>query len=182
MRSHIGLSSMRNAIGSAALAIVMTGCAGEEDPVERGRTSPTPATPSPTVDEEAIAEAEADAAECEVVMGPFLKALQALDSRLLTLTSGLALADYNRMLGDVEFEYGQIPFAALGQECRLKVAKPAGTAFDVYVRAQNIWNRCTYNPQCTRDSLTTKLNSNWELASRLIGTAEDGLEGLAEPT
>jgi hypothetical protein len=171
---------MRNAVASAAFAILIAGCAGGEDPAARGRTSPSPAIPSPTVDEEAIAEAEADAAECEAEVGDFLEALRAWDSRL---RGGLVpLARYDRELVNMSAVADQINFSGLSQSCIRKVITRSQKAFNAYVRAALIWKRCFQNDPCDFESILPRVQKSWLRASRLIRNAEDSLEVLAEPT
>jgi hypothetical protein len=181
MRSHIGLSSMRNAIGSAALAILVAGCAGGEDSAERGRTSPSSASPSPAVDEEAIAEAEADASECEAEMGDFLEALQALDSRLEKGGYVFRLDEYALELADIQAVYDRIDYSGLSQGCIHKVGVRSEKAFNAYVRTGNSWVRCFRNSRCDHESTRLRSGKSWLQASRLIRNAEYALEGLAEP-
>jgi hypothetical protein len=61
------------------------------------------------------------------------------------------------------------------------VGIPAEKAFNKYVAAYNIWNRCIGNFGCSLDEIEPEMQERWLDATTLLTKAESGLAALAEP-
>ncbi len=108
-------------------------------------------------------------------MGPFLTALQDLDSRLGV---GLSFSDYGTRVGDIRVADDAAPFDELGAACLSKVAVPAEAALNAYVKTYNTWNDCFNNDYCTTDSISPELQVPWGTATGKVAKARAGLEQI----
>ena len=142
-------------------------------------TSP-PSVPSPTDSPttESAPDVEIDDAGtvCERHVGRFLRALEELDSRL---SVGLTFEQYTQQVADVRVEYDRVPFKRIDVSCTLAVGVPAENALNLYVKANNTWNRCIGNFGCDIDGIDPTLQRDWRKASREIRKARRGLADVA---
>jgi hypothetical protein len=123
----------------------------------------------------ADAEAEAARTECMTQIGDFMKRLEDLNSRLGV---GLTFQNYSDKLGDVSVAYGRIDVSQLNPGKCLDAAADAETAMNAYTRANNTWNACISDLNCSTDSIDPKLQKQWSLASGKIERARNELDLL----
>lgn len=152
-----------------AVAILLTACTP-------GTLGGTEGRPSP--EDTSAAEAQAAAEECEASMGDFLTELQEINSRL---SVGLSYDEYGTLLGDARVVYDQIDFDAVSQDCTLEVGIPLEDAYNKYIEAFNIWDRCISDFDCSINEIQPEMRQEWSDATDLIQDAETGLEDLATP-
>ena len=113
--------------------------------------------------------------KCKTQVGPFLSALEDLNSRL---DVGLSFSDYGTRVGDVRVAHDAAPFDELGAACLSVVAVPAEAAMNAYVKAYNKWNNCFNDDYCTTDSISPELQAPWGTATGKIERAQAGLEQI----
>lgn len=102
-----------------------------------------------------------------------MEALEDLDSRL---NVGLNFANYSERVGDIRVAYDRIGFEDLGAGCIEHVGVHAEDAMNAYIRANNVWNDCISDIDCTNDSIRADLQAEWADATDLIVKARDGLD------
>jgi hypothetical protein len=127
--------------------------------------------------EEAAAEAEAAADECQQQTGGLQSSLEELDSRL---TVGLAYDEYSTQVGDAQVAYDRVPIARLEQDCLFEVGVHLENAMNAYVKADNVWNDCIVDFGCDVDSIKPELQLRWAEATREIDKAKAGLAAIRE--
>jgi hypothetical protein len=112
---------------------------------------------------------------CSRQLGPLLKGLRAMDSRL---DVGLNESDYLDELGNVNVAYGQIDVDNESPKCVSAVGVPAEDALNDYIKAGNAWNKCISKLSCSNAKVRPTLQADWALATAKIDQAERGLKHL----
>jgi zinc-ribbon domain len=140
--------------GLAAFGLVQTGVIGARPTVPPPGATIAPPTSAPGVSDDCIRE-----------LGPFVSALEDLDSRL---SVGLNFNDYSTRVGDTRVAYDRINLAKVDTLCLTVVGSPAEDALNAYVEAYNTWNDCIGTPGCTNDSIKSQLQAQWSKATSLI--------------
>lgn len=106
-----------------------------------------------------------DSVSCVAQVGPFVNALEDLDSRLEV---GLTFADYGTRVGDAQVVYDRIDFTAMDPNCLSNVGVPAENALNHYVKAFNAWNACVGKLSCTNAKIKPKLQAEWSAATDIL--------------
>jgi hypothetical protein len=151
--------------------VLVAACGGQSTTAPAQETTPATTTtaPAPTVSVPTVSRED-----CEAVIGDFMDSLHELDSRL---DVGLNYEQYGQALGDASVEYNKLNIDEIPAEC-LNAAADGEAAFNAYVKASNIWNRCFGDIDCSNASIKTKLQRNWSKATRKIQSAETALDEL----
>jgi hypothetical protein len=159
------------------VAVVALAACGGDDSAAPEPTSPTIAPP-PAMTAEPEPD-DSDYQECIANLGPFIDALREMDSRL---NIGLNYGDYGDFLGDVQVEYDKVDIegAAAIPGC-IDVAADAEKAFNAYIKASNIWQKCFEDLDCDNDEITPRLQQHWSKATRLLEDVDEAL-GVMETT
>jgi hypothetical protein len=166
-----GMAIAATAISLLAVGSLAAGCGGgAETTGAAASATTTAATAAPTTTEQV-----ADPA-CAEQVGDFVTKLQELDSRL---GIGLNFEHYSTNVSDTKVVYDEIAFDAMSPDCVSRVGVPAENAFNAYVKAYNVWNKCVGDIDCDNDSINPKLQLQWAKATGLIDRAERNLEDLS---
>lgn len=128
-----------------------------------------------SIREQQAAEAFAIYSNCQTEIGPLLKALDQLDSRL---DVGLNFQSYSEFVSTLSVHYNRISFRGLDGECLSGAGVAAENAFNSYTRAYNLWNDCIGDFGCSTDSIESELQEHWLKATRAIGKARRELRAL----
>jgi hypothetical protein len=165
---------MRKAVLAAmavASVVLVSACGGQSTsaPAQETTAPTTTTAPAPTVSIPTVSRED-----CEAVIGDFLNSLHELDSRL---DVGLNYEQYGQALGDVSVEYNKLNVDEIPAEC-IDAAADGEAAFNAYVKASNIWNKCFGDIDCSNDSIMPRLQRNWSKATRKIQSAETALDDL----
>ena len=140
--------------GLGAFALGKTGAIGSHPTIPPAGATVGPPTSAPGLSD-----------DCVRQIGPFVSALENLNSRLAV---GLSFSDYSTRVGDVRVAYDRINAAKLDQLCVTLVGSPSEDAFNAYVSAYNTWNDCVGKSGCTEKTVDAKLQVLWTKASGLI--------------
>ena len=150
------MSSRRTAAATIlAVTMALAACGG-------AASIPPSATPQPDVVSVA----------CVDSVGPFVEALQDLNSRL---NVGLNQAAYSEKVGDVRVAYDRIDWTEVEALCITQVGKPAEDAFNAYVRANSAWSKCLQARNCNYDKVRPRLQKEWASATELLDAIEKRL-------
>jgi hypothetical protein len=163
---------VRYLVLAALLAVVAAACGGGDE-----AQSPPTATEAATT---AAATTEADDAtyeECEAAVGDLLDSLRELDSRL---DVGMNYEEYNNRLGDVSVAYDRSVdnLQSLQSEQCLDVGTEAEDAFNAYIKASNIWDKCFDDIDCSTESIEAKLQNQWAKATLMLEAASARLDAM----
>jgi hypothetical protein len=111
----------------------------------------------------------APAASCRDEVDTFIRELRKLDARL---NVGLTYAQYTERLGDISIAYQDAVDVAgdLDGRC-ITVALRGEKAYNLYVRAENIWTKCIRDISCSTDSIESRLQKNWAKATKRVRQA-----------
>lgn len=113
---------------------------------------------------------------CDGDVDSFIRSLRVLDSRL---NVGLTYPQYRDRLGDISVSYDDavsvIEQGDVDGRC-LTVAIRGEKAFNLYIKAQNVWNRCIQNIGCSTDSIEPQLQRIWAKASKRVAQAWRNLQ------
>lgn len=115
----------------------------------------------------AAAKAKVQRAKCQKQLGPFLKDLSVVDSRL---SVGLNVGDLSNLLGQAKVDYDTINFGKVNNQSCLLAGADMETAFNTYTKSLNAWNTCIDDTYCTPP--TDSMQNDWAKAGRLIGHAK----------
>lgn len=110
----------------------------------------------------------AEITSCGKKIGPFMRELGDMDSRL---DVGLNFSDYSTKVGDVRAAYGQIPPQSLFGAC-LTAALAGQDALNDYISAYSTWNDCVGDINCDNDSITPDLQDSWAKATNKVASAK----------
>lgn len=106
----------------------------------------------------------------------FIRSLRVLDSRL---NVGLTYPQYRDRLGDISVSYDDaisaIERGDVDRRC-LTIAVRGEKAFNLYIKAQNVWNRCIQDIGCSTDSIEPQLQRIWAKASKRVAQAWRNLQ------
>jgi hypothetical protein len=103
-----------------------------------------------------------DASSCLDEIGPFLTALDEINSRL---DVGLNVGDLSTRLGDAKVEYDKIDIENATSACG-DVASDSEDAYNAYLKSVNEWNDCIQSDYCT--PATPQMQKQWLKASVLL--------------
>ncbi len=124
----------------------------------------------------AVSAARARFNACDEQIGDLLEAEQDLGSRL---DVGLSFTDYSERVGDVSAAYGRVRLPELKRDrACLLVAVGAERALNKYVAANNRWNKCIQDFECSTDAIEPDLQESWADASLSADRARNRLDGL----
>lgn len=129
--------------------------------------------------EQETTRARAAYAACDRALGPLLKQLRELDSRL---NVGLNYDEYTTEVGDIRVVYDSVVEQADDPTCLTSVGIPAEEALNQYAKATGKWEECFDDIDCDTDSIEPTLRKYWDRASTAIDTAEQGLEEMRSPS
>jgi hypothetical protein len=161
------------AAGAATAVILAPWDDGDESP------SDETAAVSTTTTDTTQAEAAAQAAACESEMGPLLKQLRELDSRL---NVGLSYDEYTTEVGDVRVVYDRVVEDVEDPICLTSVGIPAETALNQYAKAASKWGDCFDDIDCDTDAIEPTLRRYWDKASSSLDVADEGLVEMRQPS
>ena len=147
------------------VGLVVIGALAAFGVVQAGILGPKPTVPPPGASLPLPTSAAALSDECVREVGPFISALEDLDSRL---TVGLSFSDYSTRVGDVRVAYDRIDIPKLDAVCITLVGAPGEDAYNDYVAAYNTWNDCINNVDCSNDTITPQLQAQWAKATTTI--------------
>lgn len=160
------------AVTIAVLMVVVAGCGGrsaeQRAQARRADGALLLSEVNAHANQAASAQAEAAQSTCRSEIGDFLDALEELDSRL---DVGLSFQDYSDQVGDVRVAYGRMEIEELKLDC-LTAAADGEAAMNRYIRANNTWNDCVSDPDCSTDSIDPKLQTQWSAASTKVASAK----------
>lgn len=159
-------------VGALFMLLSLTAC-GESDSSSNAGTDKAAERRS-----KKLAAAKRTAAACEGQLGPFLRKLQELDSRL---SVGLNYSEYTEKVADVKVVYDRIPFDDLDFDCLSSVGTPGETALNQYAKAADRWGECVDDLDCSNESVQPELQKFWTRAGKLAARAVDGLKTLGQP-
>lgn len=121
--------------------------------------------------------AEVAAQECSDRLTPFLDALQEIDSRL---NVGLQYAEYGEKLGDARVKYDRIDSEGLSPTCLRSVGTKLENAYNRYLEALHIWERCIDDYGCDfKSDAQPKLRDKWTAAGDELSEAQTALTRMA---
>lgn len=171
-----------------AAVLLLTGCGST------GQSPATKAAASKSAAAEQAAKHRASAAaeakvkatavykECSDATTPLDTALGDLNSRL---SVGLPFAEYSNKVGDVRVAYDAlvkiVDGPGVSAECLSGVATIQEKAFNNYVDAYDVWNKCVQDYNCSFDDGSDALKqaqANWSKAGTQVEKAEAGLAAL----
>ena len=130
---------------------------------------------------EAQKQAELEAARaqytaCTDQLGPLLRVLDNVDSRL---DVGLSQRDLSNMIGKASIAYHRIDIKALGQGPCLAAGAKLESAFNAYNVTVSDWNDCIYDLYCDVDNdVLPGMQRRWAQASNLISRAEKVMDTI----
>lgn len=149
---------------SAAAPTLVPGTTPSPSPSPTPSPTPTPKpTPSPAP---VISEA------CAEELGDTRDELDEMDARL---DIGLTFSDYSERVGDISVASNRQDVDALtaeGADC-LATALLLNEAFLEYIDANDTWNDCIQDTDCTNDSIRSELQGHWSTASDKLDEAGD---------
>lgn len=155
-------------VAIASTLVILAGCADSDPAASTAGSTQAEQPTEGTTSTEPVSDPL-----CEEQVGAFVTALQELDSRL---NVGMNFERYSETVSDLQVAYDQLPVGEMTPECLDQVAVPAERAFNAYIRAYNVWNRCVSNIDCTNASIKKRLQRQWANASFAILEADASLE------
>jgi hypothetical protein len=158
--------------GGVAAAVVIA-------PWDDGDDGGSGSTDTTSTTDQEIARARAAHAACDRALGPLLKQLRELDSRL---DVGLNYDEYTTEVGDIRVVYDSVVEQAEDPACLTSVGIPAEEALNEYAKAAGKWGDCFDDINCDTDSIEPTLRKYWDRASTSIDTAQQALEDMRAPS
>jgi len=164
-----------------SLALILPGCGDEGTATAGGgeeKTSAPAAAPSPARGGASASKPARSAAakRCGAELGDFLDSIESLGN---TLAVGLDYEQYLGSVNRVRASYASVVAERLGIVCLSRVGAPAEGALNVYIDAANEWGNCLADASCDPESIESKLQREWERASRQLAQARRGLRDLS---
>lgn len=117
---------------------------------------------------------------CQSAMGPLMRKLGALQSRLAV---GLNYEAYGEAVGSARVVYDRIDYSEVGGvRCLTTVGLSLERALNQYATAAGIWTDCFTDIYCEMDTIDPQLQEKWSSAGRSLDKADRNLERLAPDT
>lgn len=161
---------------AAAVGIAIAGVvANRDDDTTSTSTAQTAASKETAADADFL-EQQQKIAACRRDLGPLLRRLQNIDSRLAV---GMNQDEYSNALGDVQVVYDRIDFDRTDIDCVTAVGVPAERAFNEYIRANTRWDNCIFDYSCDVETdVMSQIQEHWAKATQLLTRAERHLSNL----
>jgi hypothetical protein len=142
-------------------ALALAGCGGGE-----ATTGPAPTTGQSRTHGHSRAHGTRAAAGCR--LGPFLRALETLESNLAV---GLSYEQYFAEVKRAKAAYAGVPVGKLELPCLLASGTPGEKALNQYIEAANEWRECRADISCGTYTIEPRLQRKWRVASHYIALA-----------
>lgn len=163
---------MKRVVAACALALaVLGGCGGSSG----GTDGPSAEEKAAQQQEEREAAMLAEAQKCERDLKPLREALEELDSRL---DIGLDIGEHSDRVADVKVVYDRLNPRSLDRKCIIKSGAQLEKALQAYIDANNIWQDCFDDYDCTFEDVESEIQLKWLAASTRLRKAETGLRSL----
>jgi hypothetical protein len=129
------------ALGVGTWAVVTAGPSDEEKQIASEKRASAAAAEAERQAEQELAQSKAT---CESAVGEFKEAVEAVDSKL---DVGLVQSDFGNAVGDASVAHNSLDVDAISDDlyCLSKVAQPLEQAFNMFVRTNNLCNKCITN-------------------------------------
>lgn len=101
--------------------------------------------------------------------------LGGLDRLRESLAVGVSYESYLDEVEGVKSAYAALPTGRLSLDCLTLVGTPAERALNQYISGVNTWGDCLARAGCEPTSIEAELKREWEVGSRHLTTAQDGL-------
>jgi hypothetical protein len=148
-------------VAAALLCSLGAGCGGPSAAKRAEERQVNLALITPELKDRLAKQAAEVKSACQAQAGGFFNAISDLDSRL---DVGLTYSDYTSDVANVKVQYDRLTPANLTGAC-LTAAADDEKALNAYLRATTIWQNCIDDTYCTNDSIKSKLQAQWLIAT-----------------